>query len=152
MWDTILSTSWGFIGGLFAWFLVNFVGAEIVQISRLRREVRQHLHFFGNLSTYPKPQPFNDEEREASQLFRRKASEADALSKLRTRPTMIYLKLRGIDLEKAGPALTGFSNNITRTSRVIHRRWVESALALPYTDTYEYVKSVDDLIKQGRVE
>jgi len=139
MWSVIFSSAWGFFGGMVAWFSLNFVGAQILDVSNLRKKVRAELHFYTNISVDNTLPALTDEEREASLTFRRIASDVTGLSVSQSWPVSIYLQTMKIDLEKAAVGLIGFSNTITRTERVVHRDKIEEALALPRTNPPDYV-------------
>ena len=134
--NTVLPLAGTFLLGVAGWWITHWIAAPIVTLEKIRREAREELYFYRNVSKDWKPEKIDA----ASDALRRTAARIEAISM--TEVARSYSRLRRWDLAAARSAFQGFANvsGTTRDERTIICHEIEVALGFPTADSTERIE------------
>jgi hypothetical protein len=122
----------GFVGGIAAWFVTQFIAAPLADFYAVRNGAAQAFHRYDSALGI---EGITDTRNQARIEFGRLASRLVALDETAVAPLRWYLTRRGYDMAAAGAGLTGYSNafagNQLGTEPIVHIVKARQGLKLP---------------------
>jgi hypothetical protein len=107
---SILPSVLGFVGGILAWFGVNYWGRSLLRFWDLRLEAHETMYLYANV--YANRPADLARAQEGSAHLRKLGAKIDGLRAVLPPPLPWYLRVRGYDLHSAAEGLTGLSNSL----------------------------------------
>jgi hypothetical protein len=134
--DVALPLAGTFLVGAVGWWITHWIAAPVVALEKIRREAREELYFYRNVSKDWKPEKIDA----ASDALRRTAARIEAMSMAGV--VRWYSRLRGWDLGAARSAFQGLANVLgtNRDEKTIVCHEIEVALGFPRSDTAERIE------------